>query len=199
MVGTDKRIALVAEDLVKHWEARYAAMEGKAMVVCMSRRICVELHKAIQKLRPDWHHDDDDKGTMKIVMSGSASDKLEWQQHIRNKSRREELAKAFKNPQKPFRIVIVRDMWLTGFDAPSLHTMYGRHPVAANGAGLEGAPATGTRARAQCAQGHRKWHLRPMSPLQRANRDRAPRSTAGRGGLREMRGTDTAMMEKSND
>jgi type I restriction enzyme R subunit len=133
MVGTDKRIALVAEDLVKHWEARYAAMEGKAMVVCMSRRICVELYKAIQKLRPDWHHDDDDKGTMKIVMSGSASDKLEWQQHIRSKARREELAKAFKNPKKPFRIVIVRDMWLTGFDAPSLHTMYVDKPMRGHG------------------------------------------------------------------
>jgi type I restriction enzyme R subunit len=133
MVGTDKRIALVAEDLVKHWEARYAAMEGKAMVVCMSRRICVELYKAIQKLRPDWHHDDDGKGTMKIVMSGSASDKLEWQQHIRSKARREELAKAFKNPKKPFRIVIVRDMWLTGFDAPSLHTMYVDKPMRGHG------------------------------------------------------------------
>ncbi len=133
MVGTDKRIALVAEDLVKHWEARYAAMEGKAMVVCMSRRICVELYKAIQKLRPDWHHDDDDKGTMKIVMSGSASDKLDWQKHIRSKKRREELAKAFKNPKKPFRIVIVRDMWLTGFDAPSLHTMYVDKPMRGHG------------------------------------------------------------------
>jgi type I restriction enzyme R subunit len=133
MVGTDKRIALVAEDLVKHWEARFAAMEGKAMVVCMSRRICVELYKAIQKLRPNWHHDDDDKGVMKIVMSGSASDKLEWQQHIRSKARREELAKAFKNPKKPFRIVIVRDMWLTGFDAPSLHTMYVDKPMRGHG------------------------------------------------------------------
>jgi type I restriction enzyme R subunit len=133
MVGTDKRISLVAEDLVKHWEARYAAMEGKAMVVCMSRRICVELYKAIQKLRPDWHHADDDKGTMKIVMSGSAIDKLEWQQHIRNKSRREELAKAFKNPKKPFKIVIVRDMWLTGFDAPCLHTMYLDKPMRGHG------------------------------------------------------------------
>jgi type I restriction enzyme R subunit len=133
MVGTDKRIALVAEDLVKHWEARYAAMEGKAMVVCMSRRICVELYKAIRKLRPAWHHDDDDKGVMKIVMSGSASDKLEWQQHIRSKARREELAKAFKNPKKPFRIVIVRDMWLTGFDAPSLHTMYVDKPMRGHG------------------------------------------------------------------
>jgi type I restriction enzyme R subunit len=133
MVGTDKRIALVAEDLVKHWEARYAAMEGKAMVVCMSRRICVELYKAIQKLRPDWHHDDDDKGVMKIVMSGSASDRLDWQKHIRSKKRREELAKAFKNPKKPFRIVIVRDMWLTGFDAPSLHTMYVDKPMRGHG------------------------------------------------------------------
>ena len=133
MVGTEKRIALVAEDLVKHWEARYAAMEGKAMIVCMSRRICVELYKAIQKLRPGWHHDDDDKGTMKIVMSGSASDKLEWQKHIRSKKRREELAKAFKNPKKPFKIVIVRDMWLTGFDAPCLHTMYVDKPMRGHG------------------------------------------------------------------
>jgi type I restriction enzyme R subunit len=133
MVGTDKRTALVAEDLVKHWEARYAAMEGKAMIVCMSRRICVELYKAIQKLRPDWHHDEDDKGAMKIVMSGSASDKLDWQKHIRSKKRREELAKAFKNPKKPFKIVIVRDMWLTGFDAPSLHTMYADKPMRGHG------------------------------------------------------------------
>jgi type I restriction enzyme R subunit len=100
--------------MVKHWEARYAA-KGKSMVVCMGRRICVELYKAIQKLRPNWHHDENNNGTMKIVMSGSASDRLESQQHIRSKARREELAKAFKNPKKPFRIVIVRDMWLTGF------------------------------------------------------------------------------------
>ncbi len=133
MVGTEKRIALVAEDLVKHWEARDAAMEGKAMVVCMSRRICVELYKAIQKLRPDWHHDDDDKGAMKIVMSGSASDHLDWQKHIRSKGRREELAKNFKNPKKPFKIVIVRDMWLTGFDAPCLHTMYLDKPMRGHG------------------------------------------------------------------
>jgi type I restriction enzyme R subunit len=133
MVGTDKRVRLVAEDLVKHWEARYGAMEGKAMVVCMSRRICVELYEAIRKLRPQWHHNDDDKGTMKIVMSGSASDKLEWQPHIRSKSRREELAKAFKAPKKPFKIVIVRDMWLTGFDAPCLHTMYVDKPMRGHG------------------------------------------------------------------
>ncbi len=133
MVGTEKRLALVAEDLVKHWEARDAAMLGKAMVVCMSRRICVELYKAIQKLRPAWHHDDDDKGAMKIVMSGSASDKLEWQQHIRSKARREELAKKFKDPKQPFKIVIVRDMWLTGFDAPCLHTMYLDKPMRGHG------------------------------------------------------------------
>jgi type I restriction enzyme R subunit len=133
MVGTDKRIGLVAEDLVKHWEARSAAMEGKAMIVCMSRRICVELYEAIRKLRPKWHNDNDDKGTMKIVMSGSASDKLEWQPHIRSKKRREDLAKAFKNPKKPFQIVIVRDMWLTGFDAPSLHTMYVDKPMRGHG------------------------------------------------------------------
>jgi type I restriction enzyme R subunit len=129
MVGTEKRLALVAKDLVKHWEARDAAMEGKAMVVCMSRRICVGLYEAVRKIRPAWHHDEDDKGAMKIVMSGSASDKLEWQQHIRSKARREELAKAFKDPKKPFKIVIVRDMWLTGFDAPCLHTMYLDKPM----------------------------------------------------------------------
>ncbi|HYG24674.1 MAG TPA: type I restriction endonuclease subunit R [Verrucomicrobiae bacterium] len=133
MVGTEKRIGLVAEDLVKHWEARLGAMDGKAMVVCMSRRICVDLYDAIRKLRPQWHDDDDAKGTMKIVMSGSASDKLEWQQHIRNKPRREELAKNFKNAKHPFKIVIVRDMWLTGFDAPCLHTMYADKPMKGHG------------------------------------------------------------------
>lgn len=133
MVGTTKRIGLVAEDLVRHWEARFGAMDGKAMVVCMSRRICVELYEAIRKLRSDWHHDDDDQGVMKIVMSGSASDKWEWQQHIRNKSQREELAKNFKNPEHPFKIVIVRDMWLTGFDAPCLHTMYADKPMKGHG------------------------------------------------------------------
>jgi type I restriction enzyme, R subunit len=132
-VGTEKRIALVAEDLVKHWEARDAAMEGKAMVVCMSRRICAELYEAIRKIRPEWHHDDDNKGTVKIVMSGSASDTLEWQRHIRSKARREELAKKFKDPKQPFKIVIVRDMWLTGFDAPCLHTMYLDKPMRGHG------------------------------------------------------------------
>jgi type I restriction enzyme R subunit len=133
VVGADKRLGLVAEDLVKHWEARLEVMDGKAMIVCMSRRICFELYEAIRKLRPKWHHADDDKGVMKIVMTGSASDPLEWQDHIRNKPRREALAKRFKNGKDPFQIVIVRDMWLTGFDAPCLHTMYVDKPMRSHG------------------------------------------------------------------
>lgn len=133
LVGTEKRLKLIADDLVKHFEARLAAMDGKAMIVCMSRRICVELYKAIVSIRPDWHHEDDDKGMIKIVMTGSASDPLEWQAHIRNKVRREELAQRFKDPNDPFKIVIVRDMWLTGFDAPCLHTMYVDKPMRGHG------------------------------------------------------------------
>ena len=120
LVGTEKRLKLIAEDLVKHFETRLSAMDGKAMIVCMSRRICVELYKAIVAIRPDWHHDDDGAGILKIVMTGSASDPVDWQAHIRNKPRREELAKRFKDPKEPFKVVIVRDMWLTGFDAPCL-------------------------------------------------------------------------------
>ena len=133
IVGADKRIGLIADDLVKHWEARLEVMDGKAMIVCMSRRICFELYEAIRKLRPNWHHKDDEKGVMKIVMTGSASDPLEWQDHIRNKPRREALAKRFKDAKDPFKIVIVRDMWLTGFDAPCLHTMYMDKPMRSHG------------------------------------------------------------------
>jgi type I restriction enzyme, R subunit len=133
IVGAEKRIALIAEDLVKHWKARLEVMEGKAMIVCMSRRICVDLYTAICKLLPDWHHLEDDKGVIKIVMTGSASDPLQWQQHIRNKPRREALAKRFKDPKDAFKIVIVRDMWLTGFDAPCLHTMYVDKPMRGHG------------------------------------------------------------------
>ncbi|MEJ5349034.1 MAG: type I restriction endonuclease subunit R [Desulfosoma sp.] len=133
LVGTEKRLKLIAKDLVKHFERRLEAMDGKAMIVCMSRRICVELYKAITAIRPDWHDDDDRKGTLKIVMTGSASDPVEWQPHIRNKSRREELAKRFKDPKDPFKVVIVRDMWLTGFDAPCLHTMYVDKPMRGHG------------------------------------------------------------------
>ncbi len=133
LVGTEKRLKLIAEDLAKHFESRLEAMDGKAMIVCMSRRICVELYKAIVAIRPDWHHDDDNAGIMKIVMTGSASDPEDWQGHIRTKSRREELAKRFKNPKDPFKVVIVRDMWLTGFDAPCLHTMYVDKPMRGHG------------------------------------------------------------------
>jgi len=133
VVGADKRVSLIADDLVKHWEARLEVMDGKAMIVCMSRRICFELYEAIRKLRPTWHHKDDEKGVVKIVMTGSASDPLDWQDHIRNKPRREALAKRFKDGKDPFKIVIVRDMWLTGFDAPCLHTMYLDKPMRSHG------------------------------------------------------------------
>lgn len=133
LVGDEKRIRLIAEDLVDHFERRLEAMDGKAMVVCMSRRICVELYNEIIKLQPRWHNKDDDKGVVKIVMTGSASDPANWQEHIRNKSRRRQLAKRFKNPKDPFKIVIVRDMWLTGFDVPCLHTMYLDKPMRGHG------------------------------------------------------------------
>lgn len=133
LVGTEKRLKLIAEDLVKHFETRLEAMDGKAMIVCMSRRICVDLYKAITAIRPDWHSDDDNAGILKIVMTGSASDPLDWQGHIRNKPRREEMAKRFKDPEDPFKVVIVRDMWLTGFDAPCLHTMYVDKPMRGHG------------------------------------------------------------------
>ncbi|MDW8310545.1 MAG: type I restriction endonuclease subunit R, partial [Verrucomicrobiales bacterium] len=133
VVGAEKRIRLIAEDLVKHWEARLEVMDGKAMIVCMSRRICVELYEAIRRLRPDWHHDDDDKGVMKVVMTGGANDPVGWQPHIRNKERRELLARRFKDPADPFKVVLVRDMWLTGFDVPCLTTMYVDKPMRGHG------------------------------------------------------------------
>jgi type I restriction enzyme R subunit len=133
VVGAENRIKLIARDLVEHFENRLATMDGKAMIVTMSRRIAVELYRALVALRPDWHGEDDEHGALKVVMTGSASDPLDWQPHIRNKPRREELAKRFRNPKDPFRIVIVRDMWLTGFDAPSLHTMYLDKPMRGHG------------------------------------------------------------------
>ncbi|MGO9599252.1 MAG: type I restriction endonuclease subunit R [Isosphaeraceae bacterium] len=133
LVGAEKRIKLVAEDLVNHFEQRLAAIDGKGMIVCMSRRICIDLYDQIIKLRSHWHEEDDKRGAIKVIMTGSASDKLEWQQHIRNKPRREALAKRFKDPDDPLRLVIVRDMWLTGFDAPCLHTMYADKPMRGHG------------------------------------------------------------------
>ena len=133
VVGSEKRLRLVAADLVDHFEKRLEVMDGKAMVVCMSRRIAVELYREIVALRPEWAGEGDDAGSIKVVMTGSASDPLEWQGHIRNKSRREALARRFRDPADPFRVVIVRDMWLTGFDAPSLHTMYIDKPMHGHG------------------------------------------------------------------
>ncbi len=133
LVGAENRLKLIARDIVKHCEERNAAMEGKAMIVCMSRRICVELYREITALRPQWHQGTDEEGEIKVVMTGSASDPLEWQDHIRNKPRREALAKRFRDARDPLRIVIVRDMWLTGFDAPSLHTMYVDKPMRGHG------------------------------------------------------------------
>ncbi len=133
VVGAGKRVALVARDIVDHFESRLEAMDGKAMVVCMSRRICIDLYRALTRLRPAWHADGDDGGALKVVMTGSAADPPGWQPHIRNKARREALAKRFRDPGDPLRMVIVRDMWLTGFDAPSLHTMYVDKPMRGHG------------------------------------------------------------------
>lgn len=129
MVGAEKRISLVAADLVAHFEKRQEAMDGKAMIVCMSRRIAVDMYEAIRKLRSAWHAGDDATGKIKIVMSGSASDHMNWQPHIRNKAGREALAKRFRESGDELKLVIVRDMWLTGFDCPSLHTMYIDKPM----------------------------------------------------------------------
>jgi type I restriction enzyme R subunit len=133
LVGAEKRLKLVAQDIIEHFEKRLEALDGKAMVVCMSRRICVELYRELVRLRPAWHHHEDDRGSIKVVMTGSASDPMEWQPHIRNKPRREALANRFRDAADPFRFVIVRDMWLTGFDAPSLHTMYLDKPIRGHG------------------------------------------------------------------
>ena len=133
IVGAEQRVRLVAEDIVEHYEQRLDAIEGKAMVVCMSRRICIDLYRELVRLRPEWEHEDDDKGAIKVVMTGSASDPPDWQPHIRNKPRREALAKRFRDADDPLQIVLVRDMWLTGFDAPSLHTMYVDKPMRGHG------------------------------------------------------------------
>ena len=133
VVGAEKRVKQIAVDMVAHFEQRLEALEGKAMVVCMSRRICIDLYRELVSLRPDWDNDDDGKGSIKVVMTGSASDPLDWQPHIRNKARREALAQRFRDPDDPLKVVLVRDMWLTGFDAPSLHTMYVDKPMRGHG------------------------------------------------------------------
>ena len=133
VVGSKQRVGNIARDLVEHFEQRLEVMEGKAMVVAMSRRIAVDLYGALTALKPEWHSEDDEQGALKVVMTGAASDPPAWQMHIRNKARREALANRFRDAKDPFRIVIVRDMWLTGFDAPSLHTMYVDKPMRGHG------------------------------------------------------------------
>ena len=133
VVGAPHRLKFVARDIVSHFDRRLAAIEGKAMVVCMSRRICIDLYRELTRLRPEWHHEDDATGEIKVVMTGSASDPPDWQPLIRNKKRRELLATRFRDPGDPLRVVLVRDMWLTGFDAPSLHTMYVDKPMRGHG------------------------------------------------------------------
>lgn len=133
IVGSDARLDLIAADLVEHWEARRANLIGKAMVVCMSRRICVELYQRIVELRPDWHSDDPAQGRIKVVMTGSAADPPEFQPHLHPKDTLRDLKARAKDTDDPLEIVIVRDMWLTGFDAPSMHTMFVDKPMQGSG------------------------------------------------------------------
>ena len=129
VAGAPERTKRIANDIVIHFEQRTSILEGKGLIVCMSRRICADLYNQIIKLRPEWHNESDDKGVIKVVMTGSASDPKEWQQHIRNKKRRKEIGDNFKDVNSPIKLLIVRDMFLTGFDAPSLHTMYLDKPI----------------------------------------------------------------------
>ena len=129
IVGSEKRLQQVAADLIKHFEQRNEVFDGKGMIVCMSRRICVALHDAIIKIRPEWYSNDDDKGVIKVIMTGSSSDPLDWQEHIRNKPKRKAIGDRLKDPNDGLKLVIVRDMWLTGFDAPCLNTLYVDKPM----------------------------------------------------------------------
>jgi type I restriction enzyme R subunit len=129
IVGGPKRIALIAQDIVNHFESRNASFEGKAMIVCMSRRICVDLYSAIIKIKPEWHREEDTEGVVKVVMTGASSDPLPFQPHVRNKPRRKVLGERLKDPKDPLKLAIVRDMWLTGFDVPPMHTLYIDKPM----------------------------------------------------------------------
>jgi len=133
MVGTEERLEQVARDIVEHWERRKEIIDGKAMVVVMSRRIAVDLYDQIVKLKPEWHSDKDEEGYIKVVMTGSSSDPLNFQPHRRNKPQQKQIEKRFKNPDDPLEMVIVRDMWLTGFDVPCAHTMYADKPMKGHG------------------------------------------------------------------
>jgi type I restriction enzyme R subunit len=129
LVGAEPRIKTVAADLVNHFETRQDAMQGKAMAVCMSREVCVQLYEAIIKLRPEWHDPDPEKGAIKVIMTGSASDRKALRDHVYTAKAKKRLEKRFKDAADPLKIVIVRDMWLTGFDVPCLTTMYVDKPM----------------------------------------------------------------------
>ncbi|RKG68603.1 type I restriction endonuclease subunit R [Corallococcus sp. CA054B] len=124
LVGAEDRIRLLAEDIVQHWQRRQEVLDGKAMIVAMSRRICVALYRELIRIRPEWHSDKDEDGALKVIMTGAADDPEEFQPHIRNKTRIAELARRFKDPEDPLKLVIVRDMWLTDLDVPCAHTLY---------------------------------------------------------------------------
>ena len=129
IVGSPNRVKQLAQDIVSHYEEKSKSVKGKAMVVCMSRKICAKLYDEIVALRPDWHSDDVNKGKIKVVITGSSSDDEDLQKHIGGKQRRDILAKRMKDNKDDLEIVIVRDMWLTGFDVPSIHTMYIDKPM----------------------------------------------------------------------
>ncbi len=133
IVGSKRRVATIAADIVEHWEKRRSAQVGKGFIVCMSRRICVDLYDAIAKIRPEWASDDETVGKIKVVITGSAADGPEMNKHIRTKDRLDALKRRAKDPDDGLELVIVRDMWLTGFDSPSLHTMYVDKPMKGSG------------------------------------------------------------------
>lgn len=133
LVGAEKRLDAVVEDILQHFDARLEAIDGKAMIVCMSRRICVEVYERIVAARPDWHSERDEEGAVKVVMTGNAADPPPFQPHIRTKAKQEALRKRYKDEADPLRLVIVRDMWLTGFDAPCMHTLYVDKPMRGHG------------------------------------------------------------------
>lgn len=129
LVGTKKRLRLVARDIVDHFRKRLEILDGKAMIVCMSRQVAVDMYRQIIRLRPDWHSHEEDEGAIKVIISGGAEEEAHFQPHLRNKKAMEAIAKRFKNPDDELKVVIVCDMWLTGFDAPAAHTMYMDKPL----------------------------------------------------------------------
>ena len=151
LVGAEKRLKLVAQDIVEHYEQRLEALEGKAMIVCMSRRICVELYRELVSLHPEWADEDDAEGNIKVVMTGSASDPPDWQPHIRNKPRREALAKRFRDANDPLRIVLGARHVAHGIRcAKPAHNVSGQADARAR-------PYAGNRPRQSRVQGQARW------------------------------------------